>query len=90
MIVFLVTSLLILALVFGFSSTSQSYATAMAGEAISVELAVQRERMMNNVKAVVPWVFLVSMFIVFLALAIRWSRVRPGWLPFLLRFSPFV
>lgn len=58
-------------------AASQAYATAMAGEAISVELAVQRERMMNKVKAVVPWVILVSMFIVFFALAIRWSRVRP-------------
>ena len=58
-------------------ASSQAYATAMAGEAISVELAVQRERMTNKVKAVVPWVFLVAVFVVSLALAIRWSRVRP-------------
>ena len=58
-------------------ASSQAYATAMAGEAISVELAVQRERMMNKVKAVVPWLILVSMFVVLITLAIRWSRVRP-------------
>ena len=58
-------------------ASSQAYATAMAGEAISVELAVQRERMMNKVKAVVPWLILVSMFVVLITLAVRWSRVRP-------------
>jgi len=58
-------------------ASSQAYATAMAGEAISVELAVQRERMTNKVKAVVPWVLLVAVFVVSLSLAIRWSRVRP-------------
>jgi len=58
-------------------ASARTYATSMAGEAISVDLAVQRERMMNKVQAAVPWVALVSTLAALLILAIRWSGVRP-------------
>ncbi len=36
------------------SAAASAYATAMHGEAVSVELAIERERMMNKVQAVAP------------------------------------
>ncbi len=52
-------------------------ATALHGEAVSVELAVERERMMNTVQAVAPWLGLGAVLVAGLVLAFRWSRVRP-------------
>ena len=55
---------------------ARTYATAMAGQAASVDLGVKRDIMMNNVKAAAPWV--VSALVLGLALFIggRVARVR--------------
>ena len=63
MIVFLVTSLLILALVFGFSSTSQSYATAKQAQA-TIETARAAEiASTGNLIAILLFVLLVIIII---------------------------
>lgn len=51
-------------------------ATVMAGHAQSVELATERERMVNPVKAVAPWVFLPLVFAVLVVFGWRWTRMR--------------
>ena len=69
---------------------ARTYATEMAGQAISVDLGVKRDIMTNNVKATAPWV--VTALVLGLALFIAWrtSRVRiirtgqPGDKPLLL------
>jgi hypothetical protein len=55
---------------------ARTYATAMAGQAVSVDLGVRRDIMTNNVKAAAPWV--VSALVLGLALFVAWrtSRVR--------------
>lgn len=59
------------------SAQAAALATAAYGEAVSVELAVERERMMNKVQAVAPWAALAAAFVFVLLLAFRWSKVRP-------------
>jgi hypothetical protein len=55
---------------------ARTYATAMAGQAVSVDLGVRRDIMTNNVRAAAPWV--VSALVLGLALFVAWrtSRVR--------------
>jgi len=59
------------------SAQAAAQATALHGEAVSVELAIERERMMNEVQAVAPWVALVVVLTFTLFMAYRWSKVRP-------------
>jgi hypothetical protein len=59
------------------AAAASAQATALHGQAVSVELAVERERMMNKVQAVAPWAVLGVTFIFVLVLAFRWSKVRP-------------
>ena len=59
------------------SAAASAQATALHGQAVSVELAVERERMMNQVQAVTPWGALISAFTFALFMAYRWSKVRP-------------
>jgi hypothetical protein len=42
-----------------------------------VELAIERERMMNKVQAAAPWGFLFIAFVFVLVVAFRWSKIRP-------------
>jgi hypothetical protein len=58
-------------------AAASAHATAMYGEAVSVELAVERERMMNKVSAVAPWAGLIIIFVFVLVMAYRWAKVRP-------------
>ena len=53
--------------------------TALHGQSVSVELAVERERLMNNVWAVTPWAALVLVLIALVVVLVRRSRVRPIW-----------
>ncbi len=59
------------------AAAAEAQATALHGQAVSVELAVERERMMNTVQATAPWVVLFIVLIALLVLAFRWSKVRP-------------
>lgn len=59
------------------AAAASAQATALHGQAVSVELAVERERMMNKVQAVAPWAALAVAFVFVLVLAFRWSKVRP-------------
>lgn len=59
------------------AAAASAQATALHGQAVSVELAVERERMMNKVQAVVPWGALIVAFVFVLMVAFRWSKVRP-------------
>ena len=59
------------------AAAASAQATALHGQAVSVELAVERERMMNKVQAVAPWAALGVAFVFVLVLAFRWSKVRP-------------
>jgi len=59
------------------AAAASAQATALHGQAVSVELAIERERMMNQVQAVAPWGALISAFIFALFIAFRWSKVRP-------------
>jgi len=59
------------------AAAASAQATALHGQAVSVELAVERERMMNKVQAVAPWIALLVVFVFGLVMAFRWSRVRP-------------
>jgi hypothetical protein len=59
------------------SAAASAQATALHGQAVSVELAVERERMMNTVQAAAPWGALCITFIFVLVVAFRWSKVRP-------------
>ena len=59
------------------AASASTYATAMAGEAISVELAIQRQRMMNKMWAVTPWAVLLATLAFLIFLILRWSQVRP-------------
>jgi hypothetical protein len=58
------------------SASVQAYATAMYGESKSVELAIERETMMNNVQAAAPWTMMGILFVVAIVFVLRWSRVR--------------
>lgn len=59
------------------SARAAALATAAYGEAVSVELAVERERMMNQIWAVTPWAALAATLVTLLVIAICWSKVRP-------------
>jgi len=59
------------------AASASTYATAMAGEAISVELAIQRQRMMNKMWAVTPWAVLLATLVFLIFLVLRWIQVRP-------------
>ena len=59
------------------SAAASAQATALHGQAVSVELAIERERMMNKVQATAPWMALVITLAVVLVIAWRWSKVRP-------------
>jgi len=59
------------------SAAASAQATALHGQAVSVELAIERERMMNKVQATAPWVALGITLMVLLVIALRWSKVRP-------------
>jgi hypothetical protein len=59
------------------SAQAAAQATALHGEAVSVELAIERERMMNKVQAVAPWAALIVTLVFTLFMAWRWSKVRP-------------
>ena len=59
------------------AAQASAQATALHGEAVSVELAIERERMMNEVQAVAPWAALGIILVFSLALGWRWARVRP-------------
>lgn len=58
-------------------AAASAQATALHGQAVSVELAVERERSMNTVWAVTPWAAFVLVLVVLLVVALRRSRVRP-------------
>jgi hypothetical protein len=53
-----------------------AYGTAMAGQAASVELSVQRERTTNQIKAFAPWVVTLLAFLVAIVLVLRLTRFR--------------
>jgi hypothetical protein len=59
------------------AAAASAQATALHGQAVSVELAVERERMMNKVQAVAPWGGLIVAFVFVLVMTFRWIRVRP-------------
>lgn len=59
------------------SARAAALATAAYGEAVSVELAVERERMMNEIWAITPWAALTAVLITLLVIVVRWSQVRP-------------
>ncbi|HAE59736.1 MAG TPA: hypothetical protein DCG54_09610 [Anaerolineae bacterium] len=59
------------------SAAAAAQATALYGEAVSVELAIERDRMMNQVQAIAPLIALVAVLVVVLVMAWRWSQVRP-------------
>ena len=59
------------------AAAASAKATALHGEAVSVELAIERERMMNNLWAVTPWAASIMLLTVLAVVAMRWSRVRP-------------
>jgi hypothetical protein len=59
------------------SAQAAAQATALHGQAVSVELAIERERMMNEVQAIAPWAVLVVALAFALFMAYRWSKVRP-------------
>lgn len=59
------------------SARAAAQATAIHGEAVSVELAVERERMTNQVRAILPWVITVAVIIIAVVLLWRYMRVRP-------------
>ncbi len=59
------------------AAAASAQATALHGQAVSVELAVERERMMNKVQAAAPWGALCISFVFLLFVAFRWSKVRP-------------
>jgi hypothetical protein len=59
------------------AAQAAAQATALHGQAVSVELAIERERMMNEVQAVAPWAVLVVALTFTLFMAYRWSKVRP-------------
>jgi hypothetical protein len=48
----------------------------MYGESKSVELAIERETMMNKVQAAAPWTMMGILLVMAIVLALRWSRVR--------------
>ena len=59
------------------AAAASAQATALHGQAVSVELAIERERMMNKVQAAAPWGALGIAFMFVLFMAFRWSKVRP-------------
>lgn len=59
------------------AAAASAKATALHGEAVSVELAIERERLMNNLWAVTPWAACVMLLAALVISAMRWSRVRP-------------
>lgn len=59
------------------AAAASAQATALHGQAVSVELAIERERMMNKVQAAAPWGALCITFVFVLVVAFRWSKIRP-------------
>jgi len=59
------------------AAAASAQATALHGQAVSVELAIERERMMNKVQATAPWAALGIILAVLIVIALRWSKVRP-------------
>ncbi len=59
------------------AAAASAQATALHGQAVSVELAIERERMMNTVQATAPWGALCILFLFVLVVAFRWSKIRP-------------
>lgn len=51
--------------------------TALHGQSVRVELAVERERLMNNAWAITPWVLLILIVSALVVVLLRRSRVRP-------------
>lgn len=58
------------------AAAAGAQATALHGQAVSVELAMERDRMMNSLWAVTPWAALVAVLVIALVIAFQWSRVR--------------
>lgn len=58
-------------------AAANAQATALHSQAVSVELAVERERLMNTLWAITPWAMLVLVLVVSLVVVLRRSRVRP-------------
>jgi hypothetical protein len=58
------------------AAAASAQATALHGQAVSVDLAIERERMMNKVQAAAPWGTLCISFVFVLVVAFRWSKVR--------------
>jgi hypothetical protein len=54
----------------------QAFATAQYSIARIQELTLERETMMNQVRAVVPWVMLVITFVILIIFFRHWTRVR--------------
>jgi hypothetical protein len=59
------------------AAQASAQATALHGQAVSIELAVERERMTNQVRAILPIAFTALTVIVALVLLWRYTRVRP-------------
>jgi len=59
------------------AAQASAQATALHGQAVSVELAIERERLTNQARAVLPLAFTAVIIIVALALLWRYMRVRP-------------
>lgn len=59
------------------SAQASAQATALHGQAVSVELAIERERLTNQARAVLPLAFTAVVIMTALVLLWRYMRVRP-------------
>lgn len=59
------------------AASAGAQATALYGQAVSVELGIERDRMMNQAQAIAPPVILLIVLVVALVMAWRWLSVRP-------------
>lgn len=59
------------------SAAASAQATALHGQAVSVELAIERERLTNQARAVLPLAFTAVIIMTALVLLWRYMRVRP-------------
>jgi len=59
------------------SAAASAQATALHGQAVSVELAIERERLTNQARAVLPLAFTAVVIMTALVLLWRYMRVRP-------------
>ena len=57
-------------------AAGRTYATAMAGQAASVELGIRRETITNQIKAFAPWVVTLIAFALSVLLILRLTRFR--------------